>query len=1077
MIANSKEINQSSKQTIFRVLRQIAYTKLFKKYSSGNFSYNKILVNNLIFNDSCRIVARFKDYLILDDNTEFLRRFYFDEESHPKLERILNFYETYSKIFPNYMILKESKYLYRNIRKKQKMIDAVNEIKREEEENRKRMESGNKNDNEENELFTKKVKEEIKTFQENTTFQRYNDFDSDNDKNDNSISISLFNKKMFENMDSGQGIWNDKSNSKLESFVTNETNHSISGILNVLNDNKIYIKDLPMLLEINNYSKNSQNLKKHNKRYSKIKGDKQISEVHIFKNKNVNILLSSNNKLEKPNNNQKKKFEKISRQFLLQNKAISNPSNVINTINNNYISNKGEYKKSSGIVLSSNTEKNINEIKQYQNIIIPKGNTVININNNYFDQTLPSSSLQTGYYTNKNFHTNTKANKNLKNNNYKNNVSLKKSNTNNISKNKKGNIQISEKKNNVQKKFKKSKIEQKMLFQNNLNEDGNNNKKINQIKHSKQISQDYIYQKCINNDKSEEKAIKEKLIKFNSLSPKPAMHHLEIKNLENKKIKEYQNYLTENNNPNLITRNTKENDEEEEEKQKKMFLMHIRDLIENTRKESNIQSEKNKDKNNNEENILFLNKKNKIKNEILQNENKFNYSYFLKYKTISNFNSEGKDYSNILKSSNKQILEGKYFNKKELFKMQEKKLLTGNNNKENKNNIKKLQIKEKKAKIKGLIKNGKAITNYNTTSNTKMNSDNNKLFFKTNNNFKNNKNLFDNINKENSIINKDKEKCDYQELTHENNDNEDKNKKTQSMTLTQSIFHKNPSNSQLSNLLMSHKKENQYLTENNNASMKIYHKGKIKNFKNYKKENLNIDSTINNINGNNICYTNTNNFDTENKFLNNKIILTENNNNKNNNMNSNEKGKFNYLHNSEIKNGYKSYLFKKYKIKSCEFENQSVIQHKNNEIIDRMVYLKQNESNNFYQKYSENSQNLLVKNNLRNNIGSFDNIYSNNKKYENLKINKNNYNNEKNGYQTPFAENRKIGLYKKVVKKSMKSIKTEKNLGDKNVNIPNTPGTIKVNRSKFLKNAKNKIYDNNSKARMKNNTKSGDNEV
>ena len=53
------------------------------------------------------------------------------------------------------------------------------------------------------------------------------------------------------------------------------------------------------------------------------------------------------------------------------------------------------------------------------------------------------------------------------------------------------------------------------------------------------------------------------------------MHHLEIKNLENKKIKEYQNYLTENNNPNLITRNTKENDEEEEI-QKKMFLMHIR---------------------------------------------------------------------------------------------------------------------------------------------------------------------------------------------------------------------------------------------------------------------------------------------------------------------------------------------------------------------------------------------------------------------------------------------------------------------------------------------------------------------
>ena len=143
MISKPNNNIQSSKKTIFRVLRQIAYTKLFKKYTSGNFSYYKILANNLIFNDTCRIVARFKDYLIFDDNTEFLRRFYSEEESKPRLDRILTFYETYSKIFPNYMILKESKYLYRNIRKKQKMIDAVNEIKREEEENRKKMKQNN----------------------------------------------------------------------------------------------------------------------------------------------------------------------------------------------------------------------------------------------------------------------------------------------------------------------------------------------------------------------------------------------------------------------------------------------------------------------------------------------------------------------------------------------------------------------------------------------------------------------------------------------------------------------------------------------------------------------------------------------------------------------------------------------------------------------------------------------------------------------------------------------------------------------------------------------------------------------
>ena len=226
MLTNNRKISQSSK-IIFRVLRQQAYTKLFKKYTSGDFSYNKILANNLVFNDSCRIVARFKDYLILDDNTEFIRRFYFKDESHPRLNRILNFYETYSKIFPNYMILKESKYLYRNIRKKQKMIDAVNEIKREEEENRKRMkQNNNKINDDKNELFTKKVKEEIKTFQENNTFrQENNNFDSDNDDaNENSISISILNRKMFENIESKfdkiQDNGSDRYNSILESFVS-----------------------------------------------------------------------------------------------------------------------------------------------------------------------------------------------------------------------------------------------------------------------------------------------------------------------------------------------------------------------------------------------------------------------------------------------------------------------------------------------------------------------------------------------------------------------------------------------------------------------------------------------------------------------------------------------------------------------------------------------------------------------------------------------------------------------------------------------------------------------------------------
>ena len=96
------------------------------------------------------------------------------------------------------------------------MINAINEIKKEEKENKKKL--GIKNDkiintnNKLNELFTKKIKDDIKIFQKNLSGKIFkNSFDTDNQNeedtlliNQNSISISIFNLKDFEknNIDS-----------------------------------------------------------------------------------------------------------------------------------------------------------------------------------------------------------------------------------------------------------------------------------------------------------------------------------------------------------------------------------------------------------------------------------------------------------------------------------------------------------------------------------------------------------------------------------------------------------------------------------------------------------------------------------------------------------------------------------------------------------------------------------------------------------------------------------------------------------------------------------------------------------
>ena len=43
--------------------------------------YNVKVINDIIYNDETHLVSMFKDYLILDDISEFLKRSYREDES------------------------------------------------------------------------------------------------------------------------------------------------------------------------------------------------------------------------------------------------------------------------------------------------------------------------------------------------------------------------------------------------------------------------------------------------------------------------------------------------------------------------------------------------------------------------------------------------------------------------------------------------------------------------------------------------------------------------------------------------------------------------------------------------------------------------------------------------------------------------------------------------------------------------------------------------------------------------------------------------------------------------------------
>jgi hypothetical protein len=113
---------------VFTEINKYSHQLLLSKYKTDNRSYNIKTINEIIYNEKSHVVAAFKDYLIYDDTSEFLKRFYAFPEASNRLPKIYDFYDSYSKIFANYIILPESKYMYKNIQRKQKMIDNLQNL-------------------------------------------------------------------------------------------------------------------------------------------------------------------------------------------------------------------------------------------------------------------------------------------------------------------------------------------------------------------------------------------------------------------------------------------------------------------------------------------------------------------------------------------------------------------------------------------------------------------------------------------------------------------------------------------------------------------------------------------------------------------------------------------------------------------------------------------------------------------------------------------------------------------------------------------------------------------------------------
>ena len=318
----SNKILSSFNNNINKDFYKISQNLLYQKYTFGNFSFKNIITDCLIFNCKCRLTLLFKEFLLADDSCEFLRNFYLKEDQKIILSKILEIYYLYSKIYPNYIILKENKFLYKNIRKKQKMIDENNN---DNDLNKKNNCDCDNINNKENELFTLTVRNEIKEFQENS-FKKNNNYDNVNDNYNNSShnQLNTSNTKKINdnwilicNQNLNQNFINKNNNNKniknasCDSFWTNDTNN-LSSLLNAINDKMIDDKN-----------KNNKN--------NKIK-KKDISYRNI------------NHKFLKILKQQKKKIKSSSKDTYKRiiTKKIENKKINDNSRNNNFLKAKNE---------------------------------------------------------------------------------------------------------------------------------------------------------------------------------------------------------------------------------------------------------------------------------------------------------------------------------------------------------------------------------------------------------------------------------------------------------------------------------------------------------------------------------------------------------------------------------------------------------------------------------------------------------------------------------------------------------------------------------------------------------------
>ena len=369
--SNKKNFKFKNENIQFEIEKKIH--KIFKEtYSNDKDFYNIKIINEIICNDSTHIVAEFKDYLIKGDYSEFLQKLYPIEESKECLPKIFEYYDSCSVIFPNYVILPESKYIYKNIQRKQRVIDQQQEL--EDEKERKLNEGINEYDIDDI-VFNDNAIDSILNQTDTSGVKKYFGLNNDNDTSntfimDNVIKmIENAEKEIKVNFDKKKNLQKIKTNNKIpkQNNNTNFKGRNYKRFLNGELSNMNTMKNNNSTLKKNNFlSTNTyRNLSQKSNNINNNSNHKKISSTIFYMDQKYNnntIYISSPSHI--------KNNKPIIRNSFIHNNKIPIKTNEKNLINKNIIKKTNTLSPTNKSVLNNNKKILSSSSSISENLII-----------------------------------------------------------------------------------------------------------------------------------------------------------------------------------------------------------------------------------------------------------------------------------------------------------------------------------------------------------------------------------------------------------------------------------------------------------------------------------------------------------------------------------------------------------------------------------------------------------------------------------------------------------------------------------------------------------------------------------